>query len=52
MSIAFPQPIQWEVARNGELFPHLYDALPFSAVHRIEHLPIGTDGRHVWPKDL
>src|SRR5438128_4914121 len=36
-----PQPLRWEVARGGELFPHLYDALPVSAVYRVDDLPVG-----------
>ena len=30
--------IKWEPARNGNLFPHLYDILPLSAVLRIKPL--------------
>jgi uncharacterized protein (DUF952 family) len=45
-----PRALEWEVSRNGELFPHLYDALPISAVARAEDLPLGSDGRHIWPE--
>jgi uncharacterized protein (DUF952 family) len=31
--------LRWEVSRGGELFPHLYGALPISAVLRVEKLP-------------
>jgi uncharacterized protein (DUF952 family) len=43
---ALTAPLRWEVSRNGELFPHLYGALPVSAVQRVEPLPLGLDGAH------
>jgi uncharacterized protein (DUF952 family) len=42
-------PLKWETSRNDDLFPHLYGDLPVAAVHRIEPLPLGPDGRHVFP---
>lgn len=33
----FGEAVRWEVSRGGELFPHLYDELPFGAV--IGHRP-------------
>lgn len=42
-------PLKWEVSRNGELFPHLYGALPIHAVTQVVKLPLGQDGRHVFP---
>jgi uncharacterized protein (DUF952 family) len=42
-------PLKWEKSRNDDLFPHLYGDLPASAVHRVENLPLGPDGRHVFP---
>jgi len=39
-----------EWARGGALFPHLYGALPLSAVRRVDPLPLGHDGRHVFPE--
>lgn len=45
-------PLKWEKSRNDDLFPHLYGALPVSAVHRVETLPLGPDGRHVFPQDM
>lgn len=39
----------WEAARGGQLFPHLYGALKPDQVYRIEKLPLGHDGRHVFP---
>jgi len=43
---ALEAPLRWEVSRNQELFPHLYGALPVSAVKRVDPLPLGADGRH------
>jgi uncharacterized protein (DUF952 family) len=36
----------WEPSRGGALFPHLYAALPTSAVVWSRPLPLGRDGRH------
>jgi uncharacterized protein (DUF952 family) len=41
--------LRWEQARGGQLFPHLYKTLPTSAVRRVDSLPLGADGRHVFP---
>ena len=41
--------LKWEPARGGDLFPHLYGALPVSAVARVADLPLGPDGLHVFP---
>jgi uncharacterized protein (DUF952 family) len=41
--------LQWEASRRGELFPHLYGALPLSAVKWARDLPLGADGLHVLP---
>lgn len=43
---ALEAPLRWEVSRNQELFPHLYGALPVTAVRRVESLPLGGDGQH------
>jgi uncharacterized protein (DUF952 family) len=40
----------FEPSRGGDLFPHLYDDLPLSAVERTMPLPLGPDGRHVIPE--
>lgn len=42
--------LKWEVSRGGALFPHLYGDLRMDAVIRAEPLPLGPDGRHVFPK--
>jgi uncharacterized protein (DUF952 family) len=38
--------LRWEPSRGGALFPHLYAALPMSAVVWSRPLPLGPDGRH------
>lgn len=42
--------LKWEASRGGALFPHLYGALPVHAVLRIDDLPLGPDGRHIFPE--
>ncbi len=44
--------LRWEKSRGGQLFPHLYGALPAGAVRRAAPLPLGPDGRHVFPWGL
>jgi uncharacterized protein (DUF952 family) len=41
--------LRWEASRGGALFPHLYGALPTEAVAWVRDLPLGPDGRHVFP---
>lgn len=41
--------LRWEPSRGGALFPHLYGALPLSAVTSVAPLPLGPDGVHVLP---
>ncbi len=41
--------LRWEASRGGALFPHLYGALPLQAVRRVDDLPLGSDGLHVFP---
>jgi len=51
-----PEPLgealKWEASRGGQLFPHLYCALPVSAVRRHDPLPMGTDGSHMFPEHV
>ena len=42
----------WEPSRGGQLFPHLYGALPVGAVVAIDPLPLGPDGRHRFPQTV
>lgn len=44
--------LRWEPARGGQLFPHLHGKLPVDAVRRVAPLPLGADGRHVFPWGL
>jgi uncharacterized protein (DUF952 family) len=39
----------WETSRGGVLFPHLYGDLDLSAVTKVEPLPLGPKGQHVFP---
>jgi uncharacterized protein (DUF952 family) len=48
-SAALGAMLKWEPSRGGALFPHLYGALPVKAVVRADPLPLGADGRHVFP---
>lgn len=41
----------WEPARGGALFPHLYAAMPLSAVVWDTSLPLGAAG-HIFPRDM
>lgn len=41
--------LRYEASRGGALFPHLYAPLDLAAVLRIEPLPLGLDGRHIFP---
>lgn len=41
--------LKWEPSRGGALFPHLYGDLDLSAVTKIDPLPVGPDGKHLFP---
>ena len=41
--------LKWEESRGGALFPHLYGPLPTEAASRVDDLPLGSDGLHVFP---
>src|SRR5262245_28322855 len=40
--------LKWEPSRGGALFPHLYGDLELTAVRKVEALPLGPDGHHVF----
>jgi uncharacterized protein (DUF952 family) len=42
--------LRWEPSRGGTLFPHLYGALPLSAVEAADALPVDQNGVHVFPE--
>lgn len=47
--------LRFEPASGGRrpgLFPHLYGPLPLSAVLSVTPLPLGPDGRHVFPDGI
>jgi uncharacterized protein (DUF952 family) len=41
--------LRWEPSRGGDLFPHLYDELPLTAVLWVKPLPLAADGCHQFP---
>ena len=44
--------LRWEPSRGGQLFPHLYGDLDLQAVRWTQPLPLGADGRHLFPEDV
>jgi uncharacterized protein (DUF952 family) len=42
--------LRHERSRGGALFPHLYGTLAMSAVRWVKPLPLGSNGRHVFPE--
>lgn len=44
--------LRFEPSRGGALFPHLDGDLPLSAVRSVADLPLGADGRHVFPAGI
>lgn len=49
-SAALGDALRWEPSRGGALFPHLHAPLPRAAALWDAPLPIGPDGRHVFPE--
>ena len=47
--VALGPDLKWEPSRSGALFPHLYGPLPLTAVSWVRDLPLGSDGKHVFP---
>ena len=47
---ALGEALKWEPSRGGALFPHLYAALDMAAVAWVRPLPLGADGRHIFPE--
>ncbi|WP_342106001.1 DUF952 domain-containing protein [Methylobacterium sp. SI9] len=41
--------LRYEPSRGGDLFPHLYGPLALDSVISVDALPLGGDGRHVFP---
>jgi len=46
---ALGQALRYEPSRGGALFPHLYAQLPVTAARWVRPLPLGPDGRHIFP---
>jgi len=44
--------LKWEASRGGQLFPHLYGALPVDCAVRVDPLLLDGNGLHVFPSDL
>lgn len=49
---AFGDKLVYEPSRGGDLFPHLFDSLQTSLAFAVTPLPLGLDGRHVFPEDI
>jgi uncharacterized protein (DUF952 family) len=47
---ALGEALKWEQSRGGELFPHLYTALPLAAVRWTKPVPDEVSGRRVLPE--
>jgi uncharacterized protein (DUF952 family) len=44
--------LAWEPSRGGALFPHLYGALPVTAVVAVDELPLDAAGSHRFPANF
>ena len=44
--------ITWEPARDGDLFPHLYDTLPMTAIIRVIDIPVDDNNQHAFPPEI
>ena len=47
---ALGEALRWEASRGGALFPHLYARLAVDAALWARPLPLGDDGRHLFPE--
>jgi uncharacterized protein (DUF952 family) len=45
-------PLRWEPSRGGDLFPHLYEPLPFAAVLGLSVLSLDANGTPMIPDTL
>jgi uncharacterized protein (DUF952 family) len=43
--------LKWEASRGGDLFPHVYGAIPTAAAEWVKPLPL-ADGVHVFPAEM
>jgi uncharacterized protein (DUF952 family) len=44
--------LRWELARDGDLFPHLYAGLPTTAAREVRALEIDGNGVPIVPEDV
>ena len=44
--------IVWEISRNNQLFPHLYEPLPLSMVTKVYRIFTDAKGMHIIPKHI
>ncbi len=49
-AVALGAALKWEPSRGGELFPHLYAALPLDRIVWTKPLSLGEDGAHLFPE--
>ena len=42
----------WEISRNNQMFPHLYEPLPLSMVTKVYRIFIDAEGNHIIPEQL
>ena len=42
----------WEVSRDNESFPHLYQPLPLVAVSRVYKISMDSKGNHIIPEQV
>lgn len=45
---ALGEALRWEASRAGDLFPHLYGALPMSAAAAVRALSVAEDGAMIF----
>jgi uncharacterized protein (DUF952 family) len=43
--------VKWEISRDGEKFPHVYGAIPTSAVRGVRHVLRNSEGEWVLPQE-
>ena len=48
----FGEELKWEPSRGGDLFPHLYGSLSLDSVVTVDDLPMGKDGKFIYPDAL
>lgn len=49
-TVKLGEALVFEPSRDNALFPHLYGPLPLSSVIWAKPMPVGADGKHVFPE--